>query len=131
MADADLGAGEAFTVHIHAADGAGGLGAVAYTLESPGSYTAGAVNVFTAPAGAVLAADTAYHVVFEGAGDAAADFVLGVSGVGRGGPAAALGDWSIEDGRRFEGSVVAGGGSYRISVNGTAIVTDGVRRLGA
>ena len=79
VADADLGAGEAFTVHIHAADGAGGLGAAAYTLTSPGSYTANAVNVFTAPTGAALAADTAYHVVFEGAGDAATDFVLGVT----------------------------------------------------
>ena len=52
---------------------------MAYTLTSPGSYTANAVNVFTAPAGAALEADTTYHVVFQGSGDAATDFVLGVS----------------------------------------------------
>ena len=103
VADADLGAGEAFTVHIHAADGAGGLGAAAYTLASPVSYTANAVNVFTAPAGAALTADTAYHVVFEGTGDAATDFVLGVS-ASDGEDGGSRAGWEIEDGRRFEGA---------------------------
>ena len=123
VSDADLGAGEAFTAHIHAADGAGGLGAVAYTLTSPGSYTANAVNVFTAPAGAALEADTAYHVVFEGAGDAATDFVLGVSASDGEDSGSRLG-WEIEDGRRFQGGVVVGGGNYRISVNGAALPTE-------
>ena len=120
VADADLGAGETFTVHIHAADGAGGLGALAYTLASPGSYTANAVNVFTAPAGAALEADTAYHVVFEGTGDAATDFVLGVSASDGEDGGSRLG-WEIEDGRRFEGSVSSAGGSYQVSVNGAAV----------
>ena len=123
VADADLGTGEAFTVHIHTADGAGGLGAVAYTLTSPGSYTANAVNVFTAPAGAALEADTAYHVVFEGTGNAATDFVLGVTASDGEDGSSRLG-WEIEDGRRFGGSVAVAGTSYQVSVNGSAIPTE-------
>ena len=120
VADADLGAGEAFTVHIHAADGAGGLGAVAYTLTSPGVYTANAVNVFTAPVGAALDADTAYHVVFEGTGDAATDFALGVTASDGEDVGSRLG-WEIEDGRRFQGSVASAGTNFQVSVNGTAV----------
>ena len=95
---------------------------MAYTLTSPGVYTANAANVFTAPAGAALEADTAYHVVFQGSGDAATDFVLGVTASNVQDSGSRLG-WEIEDGRRFGGSVAVGGTSYQVSVNGTAIPT--------
>ena len=85
---------------------------MAYTLASPGVYTANAVNVFTAPAGAVLAADTAYHVVFEGMGDAAADFALGVT-ASDGEDGGSRAGWEIEDGRRFEGSAASAGAVTR------------------
>ena len=96
------------------------MGALAYTLTSPGVYTANAVNVFTAPAGAALDADTAYHVVFEGTGDAATDFALGVT-ASDGEDVGSRAGWEIEDGRRFEGSVSSAGGSYQVSVNGVAV----------
>ena len=38
VSDADLAAGETFTVHIYTADGSGGLDALAYTLTSPNTY---------------------------------------------------------------------------------------------
>ena len=74
-----LEAGEAFTVHIYTAASNGTLDTLQHTLTSPASYTDNAVNTFTAPAGATLDASTDYFVVFEGTGDVAADFVLGVT----------------------------------------------------
>ena len=119
VSDADLAAGETFTVHIYTADGSGGLGALAYTLASPNTYKNNAVNKFTAPDGAMLAAGTAYHVVFQATGNAATDFVLGVTSSNEQDTGSEL-LWTIEDARRFEGSPSSAGTNYQVSVNGTA-----------
>ena len=119
VSDADLAAGETFTVHIYTADGSGGLDALAYTLTSPNTYKNNAVNKFTAPDGAMLAAGTAYHVVFQATGNAATDFVLGVTSSNEQDTGSEL-RWTIEDARRFEGSPSSAGTNYQVSVIGTA-----------
>ena len=119
VSDADLAAGETFTVHIYTADGSGGLDALAYTLTSPNIYKNNAVNKFTAPGGAMLAAGTAYHVVFQATGNAASDVVLGVTSSNEQDTGSEL-LWTIEDARRFEGSPSSTGTNYKVSVNGTA-----------
>ena len=119
VSDADLAAGETFTVHVYTADGSGGLDALAYTLTSPNIYKNNAVNKFTAPDGATLAAGTAYHVVFQATGNAASDVVLGVTSSNEQDTGSEL-LWTIEDARRFEGSPSSTGTNYKVSVNGTA-----------
>ena len=119
VSDADLAAGATFTVHIYTADGSGGLGALAYTLTSPNTYKNNAVNKFTAPDGATLAASAAYHVVFQATGNAASDFILGVTSSNEQDTGSEL-RWTIEDARRFEGSPSSAGTNYKVSVNGTA-----------
>ena len=119
VSDADLAAGETFTVHIYTADGSGGMGALAYTLTSPNIYKNNAVNKFTAPDGASLAAGAAYHVVFQATGNAESDFILGVTSSNEQDAGSEL-RWTIEDARRFEGSPSSAGTNYKVSVNGTA-----------
>ena len=119
VSDADLAAGETFTVHVYTADGSGGLDALAYTLTSPNIYKNNAVNKFTAPDGATLAAGAAYHVVFQATGDAASDVVLGVTSSNEQDTGSER-LWTIEDARRFEGSPSSAGTNYQVSVNGTA-----------
>ena len=117
-----LEAGEAFTVHIYTAASNGTLDTLQHTLTSPASYTENAVNTFTAPAGATLDASTDYLVVFEGTGDVAADFVLGVTASNAQDGGTRVG-WAIENARRFNGTTNSSGESFQISVNGTAIPT--------
>ncbi len=117
-----LEAGEAFTVHIYTAASNGTLDTLQHTLTSPASYTDDAVNTFTAPAGTTLDASTDYLVVFEGTGDVAADFVLGVTASNAQDRGTRVG-WAIENARRFNGTTDSSGESFQISVNGTAIPT--------
>ena len=119
VSNADLAAGETFTVHIYTADGSGGLDALAFTLTSPNIYKNNAVNKFTAPDGATLAAGAAYHVVFQATGNAASDVVLGVTSSNEQDTGSER-LWTIEDARRFEGSPSSAGTNYKVSVNGTA-----------
>ena len=119
-----LGTGETFTVHIYTANSAGAPDTLAYTLTSPASYADGAVNTFTAPAGATLDADTDYLVVFEGT----ADDIIGLHSrphlVGRAGPRQQVGmgnrGYQPLPGRLMQ----TAGNSYQISVNGSAVPTD-------
>ena len=119
VSNADLAAGETFTVHIYTADGSGGMGALAYTLTSQNIYKNNAVNKFTAPDGDTLAAGAAYHVVFQATGNAASDFILGVTSSNEQDTGSEI-RWTIEDARRFEGSPSSAGTNYKVSVNGTA-----------
>ena len=118
-----LEAWERFAVHIYNANNTGGLGALVYSLTSPNSYTDIAVNTFTAPAGAMLDAETAYHVVYEGGGDLSIDLILGVAPSNKQDLGSRSG-WSIENVRRYDGVLSSAGTSFQISVNGTAIPTD-------
>ena len=118
----DLAGTEAFTVHIYTANSDGTNGSLVHTLTSPASYTDNAVNTFTALAGATLDASTDYLVVFEGTGDVAADFVLGVT-TSNGQDRGTRVGWAIENARRFNGVTNSSGESFQISVNGTAIPT--------
>ena len=118
-----LGTGETFTVHIYTANSAGAPDTLAYTLTSPASYADGAVNTFTAPAGATLDADTDYFVVFEGTADASLDFILGLTSSDEQDRGSRSG-WEIEDTNRYQGLMQTAGTSYQISVNGSAVPTD-------
>ena len=118
-----LGTGETFTVHIYTANSAGAPDILAYTLTSPASYADGAVNTFTAPAGATLDADTDYFVVFEGTADTSLDFILGLTSSDEQDRGSRSG-WEIEDTNRYQGGLQTAGNSYQISVNGSAIPTD-------
>ena len=112
--DEDLESGETFTVHIYTADTTGAIDTLVYTLISPDSYEDGAVNLFTAPADATLAADTDYLVVFEATGDEGEDFILGYTNSTSEDSGSATG-WSIEDERRFDNGTFSG--VFVISVN--------------
>ena len=116
--DDDLDSGETLTVHIYSANASGGLGSLVYTLASPASYTDSAVNLFTAPTNATLAANTRYLVVFEATGNNANDFIVSQTNSDSEDSGAATG-WSIENARRLDGSLSAGGNSLLISVNGS------------
>ena len=94
--DEDLESGETFTVHIYTASATGAIDTLVHTLTSPDSYADGAVNLFTAPAGATLAANTDYLVVFEATGNEGADFALGLTTSTSEDSGSATG-WSIED----------------------------------
>ena len=125
VASENLGAGETFTVHIYTATASGARDALVYTLTSPASYTEGAVNRFTAPANATLAANTDYLVVFKGTANLVNDFQLSVTDSDAEDPGSATG-WSIEDARRSTNLLVASGSSFVISVNNTAPVITSV-----
>ena len=125
VASENLGAGETFTVHIYTATASGARDALVYTLTSPASYTEGAVNRFTAPANATLAANTDYLVVFKGTANLVNDFQLSVTDSDAEDPGSATG-WSIEDARRSTNFLVASGNSFVISVNNTAPVITSV-----
>ena len=115
--DEDLESGETFTVHIYTANVSGAIDTLVHTLISPDSYADDAVNLFTAPADATLAANTDYLVVFEATGNAANDFQLGFTDSKSEDSGSATG-WSIEDNRRFDNGTF--GGVLVISVNAAA-----------
>ncbi len=115
--DEDLESGETFTVHIYTANASGAIDTLVHTLISPDSYADGAVNLFTAPADATLAANTDYLVVFEATGDAGDDFELGVTDSTSEDSGSATG-WSIADTRRFDNSSFSR--AFVISVNAAA-----------
>ena len=122
VVDEALTSGETFTAHIYTDDGSGVMDTLAYTLTSPASYTHRAVNTFTAPVGATLDTSTDYLVVFEGTGDSAADFILGVT-ASNGQDRGTRTGWGIENAYRFNGISTSTGNSYQVSVNGSAIAT--------
>ena len=122
VVDEALTSGETFTAHIYTDNGSGVMDTLAYTLTSPASYTHRAVNTFTAPVGATLDTSTDYLVVFEGTGDSAADFILGVT-ASNGQDRGTRTGWGIENAYRFNGISTSTGNSYQVSVNGSAIGT--------
>ena len=115
--DEDLESGETLTVHIYTASADGAIDTLVHTLISPDSYEDRAVNLFTAPAGATLAPNTDYLVVFEATGDAANDFSLSLTNSTSEDSGSATG-WSIEDSRRYDNSTF--NGVLVISVNAAA-----------
>ena len=115
VANEDLETGETFTVHIYTATADGAIDTLVHTLTSPDSYTNNAVNVFTAPPNARLAASTDYLVVLEATGDEGGDFTLGLTDSDDEDSSSATG-WSIEDARRVNGSFVSSGTALLISV---------------
>ena len=115
--DADLESGETLTVHIYTASADGAIDTLVHTLISPDSYEDRAVNLFTAPADATLAANTDYLVVFEATGDAANDFRLSLTNSTSEDSGSATG-WSIEDNRRYDDGIETG--VLVISVNAAA-----------
>ena len=105
--DEDLESGETFTVHIYTANASGARDTLVHTLISPDSYADEAVNLFTAPADATLAANTNYLVVFEATGNDANDFKIGLTNSTSEDSGSATG-WSIEDRRRFDNGTLDG-----------------------
>ena len=108
------------TLHVYTAAADNTFDTLAYTLTSPSSYTNAAVNVFTAPAGAILAADTKYQLVFEESGGTnSSDLSIDTTESNAEDPGRAAG-WSIENVLRFRG--IALGPKFLISVHGSAVV---------
>ena len=121
----NLEAGETFTVHIYTANASGARDTLVYTLTSPASYTDNAVNRFTAPANATLAANTDYLVVFEGTANLVNDFQLRIADSDAEDSGSATG-WSIEDARRSNSTLLASGNAFVISVNNTLPIVTSV-----
>ena len=111
----DLESGETFIVHIYTATATGARDTLVYTLTSPASYTDNAVNLFTAPANARLAASTDYLVVFEGTGNFSTDFTVAFTNSDAEDSGSATG-WSIENVRRLN-NTQTGVSAFVISVN--------------
>ncbi|MCY4373214.1 MAG: hypothetical protein OXC31_05515, partial [Spirochaetaceae bacterium] len=116
----DLESGEEMIVHIYTADSNGAADTLVHTLTSPASYTDVAVNTFTAPAGAMLDANTDYLVVFEGKGSQGSDFQLRLTDANAQDSGAAM-RWSIEDARRRNNNLVSAADAFMIAVNGEAL----------
>ena len=95
-----------FTANIHAeAVGGGPAATVLYALTTPWPITAPAVNDFSAPANATLAADTNYFVAFTGTKDLF-DFAFFVDRTtSNSEDSGAAENWSIEDGYRSSGTL--------------------------
>ena len=119
--DEDFEAGETLTVSVYTRNPDGSLGTLQHTLTSPASYTDGAVNTFTAPSGATLAASTDYLVAFSGTGSFIGDFILSATQSDAEDPGKAAG-WSIENARRFNGDLLTPN-SLMIKVRGSLIDT--------
>ena len=109
-----------FTANIHAeAVGGGPAATVLYALTTPWPITAPAVNDFSAPANATLAADTNYFVAFTGTKDLF-DFAFFVDRtLSNSEDSGAAENWSIEDGYRSSGTLSTA--SAMISVKGTVV----------
>ena len=110
--------GVSFTVQVYTAAADGSFDTREYTLRSPNSYTDSAVNVFTAPDGAVLAADTDYQIVFNARGGDVDDVLLPTTTSNAEDPGSAAG-WSIDNVSRFDGN--GRGPKFLISVHGSAV----------
>ena len=109
-----------FTVHVYTAAANGTFDTLEYTLRSPNSYTDSAVNVFTAPDGAVLAANTDYQIVFDATGrNNIDDARLPTTTSNAEDPGSAAG-WSIKNVSRLDGN--SRGPKFLISVRGRAVV---------
>ncbi|MCY3812382.1 MAG: cadherin-like beta sandwich domain-containing protein, partial [Gammaproteobacteria bacterium] len=122
IADEDLEAGETFTAHIYTALCSGDRGELLYTLTSPATYADGALNRFTAPAGARLAPGSNYMVVMEGTGDDPLDFILDTTDSGAEDAGFATG-WAIENGFRNE-NLLDADDTLKIAIRGSALGAD-------
>ena len=109
----DFTAGERLTLRIYSSS-SNTPNAVVHTLTTPAAYPAGGVGVFAAPAGATLAANTSYHVVFQGSGDSSFDAVVHTTNSDAQTGAAG---WTIDNDSRFPLPVSLG--SIKIRVTGT------------
>ena len=99
--DSFVGAGVP-RVRIFTTGGDGNPGESLYELTNPSSIVNGALNAFTAPAGAVLLKETRYFAVFEQA-SGAASYRVGATASNAEDAGKATG-WSIADESRFRSS---------------------------
>ena len=116
----DFEAGETLNAWIYTVKSNGHRNALLYTLRIPDSFADDAVNVFEAPPGATLEADTDYMVWLEGTGNSSDDFVLNQTDSDAEDAGKAAG-WSIEDAFREGNTLSVDGRSLLIAVNGSAI----------
>ena len=108
--------GETVTFHIYSAESDDSLGDLLYTLTTPVTLAAG-VNVFEAPAGAVLSANTRYLLAVVSTGDSSSDFGIAGTLSDAEDVGGAVG-WRIEDAYRQDGQLAASGVSMSMSVSG-------------
>ena len=97
-----------------------------FGLANPATFSVGA-NVFTAPSGATLSADTGYFVVVAYGGTDTTDFTLNLTSSDDEDSGGATG-WTIDDVRRLVAATIGsrviwtpGSHSLKIKVNGSAI----------
>ena len=113
------------TASIHSLAQSGNPGAQVFALANPATFSVGA-NVFTAPSGATLSADTGYFVVVAYGGTDTTDFTLNLASSDDEDPGGATG-WTIDDVRRLVAGTfgdrvfwTSASDSLIIRVNGTA-----------
>ena len=113
-------ASETLTLSVYSSNEDGTANALVHTLTTPWSsgqdIPEDRTVYFTAPDGATLDADTGYHLVVHGSGNAPADANAGLTQAnGQTGEAG----WTIEDAYRRNGTLDPGGNSLRIVVRGS------------
>ena len=113
-------ASETLTLSVYSSNNDGTANALLHTLDTPWSsgqdIPEDRTVYFTAPDGATLDAGTGYHLVVHGSGNASADANAGLTQAnGQSGEAG----WTIEDAYRRNGTLEAGGNSFRIVVRGS------------
>ena len=105
------------TAWIYRVNADGGLGAAVHELTTPARLACNRVNLYKAPAGAALMAETRYLLVFAVVFGGTTDILAAVtsSDAEDGGKAAG---WSIDDAARLDGSPRADGKALMIAING-------------
>ena len=111
---------------IYSVARSGSPGVEVFRLANPATFSVGA-NVFTAPSGATLSADTGYFVVVAYGGTDTTDFTLNLTSSDDEDSGGATG-WTIDDVRRLVAATIGsrviwtpGSHSLKIKVNGSAI----------
>ena len=112
-----------FPAYIYRANESGTLGTRLFQLAAPDRFACNRVNLFKAPAGATLLAETRYLLLFSPRLSGTADIWASVTtsdaedGV--------MGDgWSIDDVVKLNGSPLAGGQALMIDVNAHSTTAD-------
>ena len=109
----------AFTAYIYRANDRGGLGAWLYQLAAPDRFACNRVNLFKAPAGATLQAETRHLLLFPAHLSGTTDIWASVTSSDA--EDGVMGDgWSIDDVVKLNGSPRAGG-PLMIDVNGRSM----------
>ena len=112
-----------FPAYIYRANESGGLGVQLYQLAAPDRFACNRVNLFKAPAGATLQAETRYLLLFSPRLSGTADIWASVTSSDA--EDGVMGDgWRIDDVVKLNGSPLAGGQALMIDINARSMTAD-------